>query len=80
MSPDLAEFVQNLLILYIPAELAGGLVEPGLDVTLPILVEMGVGDHLVPFRRHGGVLGLKDNFIVLSRFQRDRQKFWGEEE
>ena len=30
----------------------GGLVEPGLNITVPILVEMGIGDHLIPFGRH----------------------------
>jgi hypothetical protein len=40
------------------ADLPGGLVEPGLDVPLPILVEMGIGNHLVAFGRHDGAGGL----------------------
>ena len=35
-----------------PAFLAGRLVEPGLDVTIPILVEVLVRHHLVAFGRH----------------------------
>ena len=35
-----------------PPLLAGGLVEPSLDVPLPILMEMGIGHHLVAFGRH----------------------------
>ena len=40
-----------------PADLPGGLVEPALDVALPVLVEVRIRHHLVPFRRHLGVLG-----------------------
>ena len=40
-----------------PADLPGGLVEPALDVALPVLVEVRIRHHLVPFRRHLGVVG-----------------------
>ena len=40
-----------------PADLPGGLVEPALDVALPVLVEVRIRHHLVPFRRHLGGLG-----------------------
>ena len=30
----------------------GGLVEPGLHITVPILMEVGIWDHLIPFGRH----------------------------
>ena len=40
-----------------PADFSGGLVEPALDVALPVLVEVRVRHHLVPFRRHLGVSG-----------------------
>lgn len=40
-----------------PADLPGGLVEPALDVALPVLVEVRVRHHLVTFRRHLGGLG-----------------------
>merc|ERR1719232_624665 len=33
----------------VTAELPGGLVEPGLDIVLPVLMEMPVWDELVPF-------------------------------
>ena len=33
----------------VTAELPGGLVEPGLDIILPVLMEMSVRDELVPF-------------------------------
>ena len=35
-----------------PASLTSWLVEPGLDVALPPLVEVTVGDHVVTFWRH----------------------------
>jgi len=34
-------------------DLAGRLIEPCLHVLLPILVEMAIGDHVIPFGRHG---------------------------
>ena len=34
------------------AELAAGLVEPGLDPLVPVLTEMGIAQHLVASRRH----------------------------
>jgi hypothetical protein len=37
----------------VSAVFAGGLVEPRLDVALPILVEMAIGNHIIPFGRHG---------------------------
>ena len=42
-----------------PADLPGGLVEPALDVALPVLVEVRIWHHLVPFCRHLGCFGLK---------------------
>uniref|UniRef100_A0A8C3Y5X2 Uncharacterized protein n=1 Tax=Catharus ustulatus TaxID=91951 RepID=A0A8C3Y5X2_CATUS len=36
-----------------PAELAGGLVEPGGDSALPVLVEVGLQDHPIAAGRHG---------------------------
>jgi hypothetical protein len=35
-----------------PSFLARGLIEPGLDVSVPVLVEVPIGHHLVPFGRH----------------------------
>ena len=35
-----------------PAFFASGLVEPGLDITIPIFVEVRIGHHLVTFGRH----------------------------
>lgn len=35
-----------------PALLASGLVEPGLDISVPVLVEVPIRHHLVPFGRH----------------------------
>ena len=35
-----------------PANLAGRLVEPGLDIGVPIFVQMHIGDHLIALGRH----------------------------
>ena len=32
---------------------SGGLVEPGSDSSLPVLVEVGVGQNVVSFANHG---------------------------
>lgn len=37
-----------------PADLAGGLVEPGGDAALPVLVEVRLQDHAIAAGRHGG--------------------------
>ena len=46
---NLSSLGQSLLAA---AQLPGGLVEPGLDVVLPVLVEMTIGDDVVSFSRH----------------------------
>ena len=42
-----------------PADLPGRLVEPALDIALPVLVEVRIWHHLIPFCWHLGCLGLK---------------------
>ena len=44
------------------ADLPGGLVEPGLHVLLPVLVEVPIGDDVVSFRRHSTICNIVEMF------------------
>lgn len=44
------------LTSYASSLLASRLIEPGLDISLPIFVKMSIGDHIVTLGSHGGLV------------------------